>query len=132
MDRGAAGPVAQLAEHAIDDREIVGSIPTPSTIFEWASPTGKAPGFQPGTTWVRIPPPAPFGIAGEGLTDGICLELSALVFSLASSQRCVLRVQRRLQKAQALRHSFQCFVRSCASSPRIAQLRSISPWHARW
>ena len=51
--------IAQLAEHAIDNREIVGSTPTPWTIFERASPSGKAPGFQPGTAWVRIPPPAP-------------------------------------------------------------------------
>jgi hypothetical protein len=49
-----------MAEHAIDNREIVGSSPTPWTIFERASPSGKAPGFQPGTAWVRIPPPAPF------------------------------------------------------------------------
>jgi hypothetical protein len=41
--------IAQLAEHAIDNREIVGSIPTPWTILERASPSGKAPGFQPGT-----------------------------------------------------------------------------------
>ena len=51
--------IAQLAEHAIDNREIVGSSPTPWTILERASPSGKAPGFQPGTAWVRIPPPAP-------------------------------------------------------------------------
>ena len=51
--------IAQLAEHAIDNREIVGSSPTPWTILERASPSGKAPGFQPGIAWVRIPPPAP-------------------------------------------------------------------------
>lgn len=51
--------IAQLAEHAIDNREIVGSTPTPWTTFERASPSGKAPGFQPGISWVRIPPPAP-------------------------------------------------------------------------
>ena len=51
--------IAQLAERAIDNREAVGSTPTPWTIFERASPSGKAPGFQPGTAWVRIPPPAP-------------------------------------------------------------------------
>ena len=51
--------IAQLAEHAIDNREIVGSTPTPWTTFERASPSGKAPGFQPGSAWVRFPPPAP-------------------------------------------------------------------------
>jgi hypothetical protein len=50
---------AQLAERAIDNREAVGSTPTPWTILERASPSGKAPGFQPGSAWVRIPPPAP-------------------------------------------------------------------------
>src|SRR6266704_6073025 len=51
--------IAQLAERAIDNREVVGSTPTPWTILERASPSGKAPGFQPGSTWVRFPPPAP-------------------------------------------------------------------------
>ena len=52
--------IAQLAERAIDNREAVGSTPTPWTNFKRASPSGKAPGFQPGIAWVRIPPPAPF------------------------------------------------------------------------
>ena len=51
--------IAQLAERAIDNREVVGSTPTPWTTLERASPSGKAPGFQPGIAWVRIPPPAP-------------------------------------------------------------------------
>ena len=34
---------------AVQHREIVDSTPTPWTIFERASPSGKAPGFQPGT-----------------------------------------------------------------------------------
>jgi hypothetical protein len=51
--------IAQSAERAIDNREVVGSTPTPWTILERASPSGKAPGFQPGSGWVRIPPPAP-------------------------------------------------------------------------
>jgi hypothetical protein len=51
--------IAQLAERAIDNREVVGSTPTPWTNFERASPSGKAPGFHPGISWVQIPPPAP-------------------------------------------------------------------------
>jgi hypothetical protein len=51
--------IAQLAERATDNREVVGSTPTPWTILKRASPSGKAPGFQPGSAWVRIPPPAP-------------------------------------------------------------------------
>ena len=51
--------VTQLAERVIDNREGVGSTPTPWTNCERASPSGKAPGFHPGITWVRIPPPAP-------------------------------------------------------------------------
>jgi hypothetical protein len=51
--------IAQLAEHAIDNREVVGSTPTPWTILKRASPSGKAPGFHPGIAWVRFPPPAP-------------------------------------------------------------------------
>ena len=33
--------IAQLAERAIDNREVVGSTPTPWTILERASPSGK-------------------------------------------------------------------------------------------
>ena len=51
--------IAQLAERVIDNREAVGSTPTPWTNLERASPSGKAPGFHPGIAWVRIPPPAP-------------------------------------------------------------------------
>jgi hypothetical protein len=51
--------IAQLAERVIDNREVVGSTPTPWTILKRASPNGKAPGFHPGISWVRIPPPAP-------------------------------------------------------------------------
>ena len=51
--------IAQLAERTIDNREVVGSTPTPWTTLERASPSGKAPGFHPGIAWVRIPPPAP-------------------------------------------------------------------------
>lgn len=64
--------IAQLAEHAIDNREVVGSIPTPWTIFERASPSGKAPGFQPGIAWVRVPPTAPLRLKkGSSSNSGV-------------------------------------------------------------
>jgi hypothetical protein len=59
--------IAQMAERAIDNREAMGSIPTPWTTLERVSPSGKAPGFQPGSTWVRFPPPAPFQRSAAGV-----------------------------------------------------------------
>ena len=59
--------IAQLAERAIDNREVVGSTPTPWTTLQRASPSGKAPGFHPGIAWVRIPPP--FQVAGFSVNE---------------------------------------------------------------